>query len=188
MKRMFWVTMLAATLALVAFADDFNSKVVVRYEVQPTRSLDMVSIAAPLSDSITYTWTNGDAADKAQQLVSDERTTDGTGESLDLAGGLTNGFGQTVTFTKVKLLSIEASSTNTQTVDVGGAAGTQFVNWVANSSDIVKVRPGGVLILVAPDATGYAVGAGTADLLKIKAGATASVTYKIVVIGTGTAS
>lgn len=55
---------------------------------------------------------------------------------------------------------------------------------MANSSDIINIRPGGALILLAPDATGYAVTAGTGDLLRIanSAGST-SVTYDIILIG-----
>ncbi len=54
----------------------------------------------------------------------------------------------------------------------------------AAKPDTVKVKPGGAIALVAPDATGYAVTAGTADQLKVanSAGGT-SVTYDIIIIG-----
>ena len=67
---------------------------------------------------------------------------------------------------------------------VGGAGSNGFTSWVGDATDVVKVKPGGALILVAPDATGYAVTAGTGDLLTItnSAGST-SVTYDVVIMG-----
>lgn len=43
-------------------------------------------------------------------------------ENLDLAGGLTDDFGATLTFTAIKEIIIHASSANTNNVLVGGAA------------------------------------------------------------------
>ena len=108
-----------------------------------------------------------------------------TGEDLDLAGGLTDAFGTTLTFVKVKLIWISAASANGSTISVGGASATQFVNWVANASDIVKVRPGGCMLLYAPDATGYGVTAATGDLFKIlNDDGAAGATYSIIIGGT----
>ena len=59
-----------------------------------------------------------------------------------------------------------------------------FINWVGDPTDKISVRPGGAFILIAPDATGYAVTAATGDLLKIANSAgTTSVTYDIIIIG-----
>jgi hypothetical protein len=47
------------------------------------------------------------------------------------------------------------------------------------------VKPGGMLVMTAPDATGLAVTAGTGDKLKLanSAGST-SVTYDVIILGT----
>src|SRR3972149_3859743 len=91
----------------------------------------------------------------------------GAPDDLALAGVLTNQFGGTVTFARVKAIIIRARAANTNNVLVGGAAATQFVNWVSAATHKVVVRPGGLLTLIAPDVTGYAVGAGASDFLRI---------------------
>ena len=47
-----------------------------------------------------------------------------------------------------------------------------------------QMQPGGTLLLVAPNAAGYAVTAGTGDLLKVaNSGGSTGVTYDIVIVG-----
>jgi len=187
MRLMLLALLLA--LATPALADDFNSKVYIKFEVQPTRSLDLVTINAPLSYSKTFTLTSGTSTNQAQQMFTDSRAlAASTSESIDLAASLTNGFGQTITFTAIKCIYIENLSTSTTTFSIGGAASNQFINWVADASDIIKIRPGGCVLLMAPDATGYAVTAATGDILKVLNDHSAEQTYKIVIIGEGTAS
>lgn len=193
MRALFLTLLLALAVLGVqtsAHADGFTSKIILKFEVQPTRSLDMLTIAAPLSYSKEYSWTSGAGADQAQQMFTDSRTlTASTSEELDLAGSLTNGFGQTITFTEICAIYIEASSANTNNLLVGGAASNGLVNWVSNVNDEIIVRPGGSILLIARDADGYAVTADTGDLFRIEnAAGSTSVTYKIVIVGRGSAS
>lgn len=106
-------------------------------------------------------------------------------ENLDLAGVLTNAFGQVVTFTKIKALGIKAAAGNTNDVVVGGAASNGFITWVGGATHTVKVKPGGFMLLIAPDVNGYAVTAGTGDILQVaNGGAGTSVSYDIYLLGT----
>lgn len=129
--------------------------------------------------------TNGTGANQANQLFADTRTLAASAnESLDLAGTLTNAFGEVITLTKVRALLIRAAAGNTNNVLVGGAASNGWATWAGDPTDVMVVRPGGFVVLAAPDATGYAVTAGTGDLLKIaNSAAGTAVTYDIVVIG-----
>ena len=133
----------------------------------------------------SWTIANGTGANQANVMWHDQRTlAASTGEDLDLAGVLTDSFGTSVALARVKAIIVSAAAANGGLIQVGGAAGNQFINWVANASDIVQVRAGGFLMLVAPDATAYAVTAGSGDLLKIAntdGGATG--TYDIYIIG-----
>lgn len=132
-----------------------------------------------------FDFTDGAGANQAQKVFTDTRTlTASSTEDLDLAGGLTDAFGNVLTLTEVKAIIIKAAAGNTNNVIVGGAASNQFVTPFGAGAHTVTVRPGGMLMLVAPDATGYAVTAGTGDLLKIanSAGST-SVTYDILILG-----
>jgi hypothetical protein len=90
--------------------------------------------------------------------------------SLDLAGVLTDRFGNVLTFARVKLIAIynRAAIASGFVLGIGAgsaclASGTLF----ANTSDILNLRPQGLFLYTAPDATGLVVTATTADILKI---------------------
>jgi len=135
-----------------------------------------------------FTWavrnglTDGTTTDKADLLFHDERTLVGTSESLDLAGSLVDPFGNTLTFVEIVGIGIQVvTRTAGYILKVGGAGANDFINWVANATDIVQVGAGGQFLLTAP-VDGYAVTAGTGDLLKIDSGAN-TIVYRIVLIG-----
>ena len=149
-------------------------------------TVDIGQVTHEASFNPNYVFTDGTGANQAKIAFADERTLAASAnETLDLAGGLTDAFGNAITFTKIKAIMVQASAANTNDVLIGGAAATGFSSWVGDATDVVKVKPGGLFLIVAPDTNGYGVTAGTADLLKIanSAGST-GVTYKIVVIGT----
>ncbi|MGW3847183.1 hypothetical protein [Streptomyces fagopyri] len=129
---------------------------------------------------------SGTGAGKADRLFSDRRTLAASGtEDLDLAGVLLDAFGTAITFARIKGLIIAASKDNTNNVLVGAASGSP---WAAllNSTGVLTLRPGAFVAVGTgvADATGYAVTATTADLLKIaNSGGTTGVTYDIHIIG-----
>lgn len=113
---------------------------------------------------------NGTGATTTVDLKYDITTTIAGGGSttLDLAGSLTDVFGATITFARIKWIFINLTNDTTASgVSVGNAAATQFVNWISSGTATVKVLNNGILLLGAPGATGYAVGAGASDFLKI---------------------
>lgn len=131
---------------------------------------------------------DGNGANQINRVWADTRTIAASAnEDIDLAGTLVDAIGQTVTLARVRALIIRAAAANTNNLIVGGAASNGFATWVGSATNTVIVRPGGMLVLVAPDATAYAVTAATGDLLRVanSAGGT-SVTYDIVVLGSAT--
>lgn len=149
-----------------------------------SKTTDFTTTTDPLSYSKTFDLANGTSADQANMMWSDQRTlTASSTENIDLAGSLTNAFGDAITFTKLRGIIIYAASGNTNNVLLGGDAAS-ISTLVGNINDIIVIRPGGMFAAIAPDATGYAVTATTADIIKIanSAGST-SVTYDIVLIG-----
>lgn len=130
-------------------------------------------------------FSNGTGANQANMVFTDQRTLSASGtEDLDLAGGLTDAFGNTITFTSIKGIFIYAATGNTNDVLVGGAASNQFIEWVSNASDVIVVKPGGFFGLCNPAANGYAVTASTGDLLKVaNSSSGTSVTYDIIIVG-----
>jgi hypothetical protein len=139
-----------------------------RQEVNLQRSLALLS---------------GTAAGQADLFFADTRTLSASGtEDLDLAGGLTDAFGATLTHVEVVGLLISAAPGNTNNVLVGGAASNAWGAIFGAANDVLVLKPGASFFLMCD--AGYAVTAGTGDLLKVaNSGAGTGVTYTIAVIG-----
>lgn len=104
--------------------------------------------------------------------------------SLDIAtaGGLLDIYGDAFAVARLKLLIVKSDLTLCPNVVnvLRQAAGVPFLGAAA---DFVPVRPGGSLVLFAPDATGYLVTATTADLIDIVNTAAGNVQPEILIIG-----
>ncbi|GAA2327512.1 hypothetical protein [Dactylosporangium salmoneum] len=162
-----------------------NTRIAVDLAAVLQNALDLGQAELPISLDVAYRWPSGTTADKADKLWSDHRTINASSnDDLDLAGSLSDGLGGTITFARIKAMLVRAARGNANNVIVGGGASNQFINWVADATDKIIVRPGGLLLLVAPDATGYPVTASTGDILRVaNSGAGSSVDYDIVLIG-----
>lgn len=166
-------------------AATLSGEIIVKALLNYRNALDLDTVKDDLAKTYTKKFTNGSGLNQADLIWHDQRTLSASAsENLDLAAVLTDAFGTTLTFLRVKALIIAAAAGNTNNVEVGGHATAAFVNWVKDATDIVVVRPGGVLCLIAPDATAYAVTATTGDMLKVanSAGST-SVTYDVIIVG-----
>jgi hypothetical protein len=150
-------------------------------------ALDLGTANLPVSVRAAVQLASGTGAGQADVAYQDRRTLAASGtEDLDLAGTLVGAFGATLTFVKIKGLYIKAADANTNNVVIG-AAGSNAWATLLNSTGTITLRPGAAALFMAglADASGYAVTAGTGDLLHVanSAGST-SVTYDVVVIGT----
>ena len=153
--------------------------------ISHTGTAELTTPVESLGALLTWAITSGTGANQMNILYTDRRTLAlSTSEELDLAGGVVDRFGTTLTFSKIKFIAVLAATANGGLIQVGGASSNGFVNWVASATDIVQVRAGGALLLVAPDSTAYAVTGGTGDLLKIaNTDGAAGATYDIVIGG-----
>ena len=133
----------------------------------------------------SLSWSSGTGANLADLEFHDRRTLAGaSNEALDLAGVFSDSFGVVIAFARIKLIAIYNRGTvGDEILSLGGAAANQFINWVGDASDVIKIRPGGLLILAAPDATAYAVTAGTGDQLKIANAGAGAVNFDIYLLG-----
>lgn len=105
----------------------------------------------------------------------------GANETLDLNGVLVDPLGQVVAFTKIKLICIY--NPGAQDLTVGGAATNGFISFCGSATDVIKVKPGGLLLLFAPDANGLGVTPATGDQFKVANGAGAAVNYELLIVG-----
>lgn len=149
-----------------------------------TKTLDIGTAALTAPYDKKYTLTNGTAADQENMMWTDTRTIAESGtDDLDLYGGLTNAFGDTINFTTVKGIFIFAAAANTNNLVIGGDTNAN-VNWVGNANDVIVVKPGGMFCLYDPSAGGYGVTNTTADVLQITNSSSGTgVDYDIIIIG-----
>lgn len=156
-------------------------KATISYSAGKTRDLGTLTWAPNFTKSIAFTY--GTGANQADQVFDDDRTLAASAaEDIDLAGALTNAFGESITFARVKAIYIQNNSA-VDTLAVGGASSNALANLFGNVNDVINIKPGGVFLIAAPLATAYPVTAATADLLHIVNGAGGSTTYRIVIIG-----
>lgn len=111
--------------------------------------------------------------------------------TLDLAGGLTDAYGHTLTFAVVKLIILRNRNTvQTDILRIGPAASNGWTGFWADASDRTLCKGGiagqpGIVVLYDP--YGITVTAGTGDNLAIiEAGGANTVTYDIFIAGEGT--
>jgi hypothetical protein len=138
------------------------------------------------SRAYTLALTSGTGADQADKVFWGQRTiTASSNDDIDLAGVLTDPYGATMTFVKVKAILIVAAAANTNNVVVGAAAATQFVGPFGANTHTISIGPGDMFLITRRAAAGWAVGAGSTDFLRIanSAGGT-SVVYDIFIVGT----
>jgi hypothetical protein len=149
-----------------------------------TKALDLApsSFAGiPASDLQEISLAHGTGAGQVDLLYRDTGAPgSGTTTDIDLAGSLTDQYGDAVVFAKVKLLWFRSPSTNTVNFTLfGDAASVPFLGTAATTH---IVTPGGLLVMYNP--TGFAVTATTGDILQITVGAAASQSYQLIIAGT----
>lgn len=152
-----------------------------------TSALDMGTARVDHDQTDRQTWSSGVGANQADVLWSDERTvTSGSTDSIDVAGALTGLLGGTVTMARVKAIRVRnsnaAGTANTTNISLTRPA-SNGVPIFAAAGDAIPIHPGGVVLIQAPSAAGYAVTAGTGDLIDIVNAAGASAVYRIEIIG-----
>lgn len=132
---------------------------------------------------LNQTLLDGALIDQADVVFSDRRTvSNAANDDLDLAGGLTDSFGNTITFSLVKFILVRNTNTTAaENLDIGGGSNA-FASIFGASGDIVTVGPGGLFAIGSPSLAGYAVTAGTGDILRLT-GEGGDIVYDIVIVG-----
>ena len=149
----------------------------VRFIVDWTATKDTGVTSSPDAESknknqfnFTDDLADGTAANQADLIWFDDETiAAGADYDIDLAGVLTDAFGDTVTFARVKLVYNEHRSTSTASgITCGGGGATEWIKPFAAAGDKISgVAPSGVFIAYTPDGTAWAVGAGATDIHRI---------------------
>lgn len=134
-----------------------------------------VSLVGTTSNSTSFAYSdvlsNGTAADNADLLYIAAPTISASGTlNLDLAASLTDIFGNSITFARVKGIFIKFDSTTaatTSTVTIGNHASAAAPMFFGAAAHTATIHATGVFMTCRSDATGWPITATTADILKI---------------------
>lgn len=134
-------------------------------------------------------YTNGAGANQVDRVYRNQHTIAAlTTLSLDLAGGLVDFEGVTITMARVKSIYVRLRDTPTAGGPLllgGGAAG--MANLFETVGDRIRVRQPGHFEIACGDATGYALTAATADDFEIRnEHATIAAVVDVVIAGSAT--
>lgn len=160
-----------------------NARITANLAGRLTRIEDLGRTECDFEAPVSVAFVPGAGPGQANLAFPDTRTIAASAnDDLDLAGGLTSPLGGALAFAAVKALLIRAAPGNTNNVVVGGASSNAFVGPFGAAAHTVAIRPGEALLLTSR--TGWAVTAGTGDILRIaNGGAGTPVSYDIVIIG-----
>ncbi|EJN11853.1 hypothetical protein PMI42_04868 [Bradyrhizobium sp. YR681] len=146
------------------------------------KSLDGRDVVDKMPESADVLIASGTGYGKADIAFMDIRTlASNTSENLDLAGSLTDAFGATITFAKLKAIEIENPEASTTNLTVGAAGSNTFVGPFADATDAIILKPGDKFVAVSR--TGWTVTASTGDILKVANASGAAVSYTVKLIG-----
>jgi hypothetical protein len=137
-------------------------------------SLGVATATVPMNVSSSLTFGPGTGANQANVSGSATITPGGVDVDLDLSGGstLNDGDGGATTFTAVKAFTVKAAAANAGAVEVD----TTLTNgWVAAIGGVISLAPGATVSLQNASAAGWAVAAGTGDLVRFSGTGTDSV-------------
>lgn len=133
----------------------------------------------------SYAWESGTGANQVDKQYRARLTIAGSATTtLDLVGGVTDKLGAAISFVKIKKLEVYADAANPNTVNVVRPA-TNGIPIFGAASDLVPVKPGGCLLMAAPDANGLCTCTDTTaqDLAFTNTGA-GNVTIDVIIEGT----
>lgn len=149
--------------------------------------MDSIATGSGNFDDIESEFTFGTGSpSQANMLWHDQRTVAATtSDDLDLAGSLTNAFGETITFTAVKLIIVSIDSPDgTKSLRVGPQNGTNPWQGPFGGTTAAIYLTVYEWLALCNSFSGYGtITAGSADTLRIYNPGAGSVTYNIVILG-----
>ncbi|API58866.1 hypothetical protein BSL82_05695 [Tardibacter chloracetimidivorans] len=132
-----------------------------------TSARDGGDAVQPFNEGLSKLFTDGTGAGQANGVYIDDFSIEASGTlSIDLSGSLEDAHGNALVFTAIKAILLIADAANTNNVILGNVA-NGFVGPFGAATESLTVPPGGCVLLSNPSAAGWAVTAGTVDLIKL---------------------
>jgi hypothetical protein len=144
--------------------------------------VELSTLLETLSLARGQNFAEGELTEEVNLIFDDSRTlSDGANEVLNLHNGsLTNKLNQAITMDILKAIYIKNTSVDAGLI-VGG--GTTPVPLFSDASDKVIVKPGGTLLLIAPNVVGWDITANCLLKLEHDGVGSSTLTYELVVAG-----
>lgn len=140
------------------------------------------TLSDPLNEVMDLTYGYGTTINNCNLAWASSRSLASTSETLTFSSGLTDAFGVSLAFVKIKFLAIwNTNTTAGQTLVIGNA--THPLPLFSAGTATYTIGPNGRFIIAEPALAGIAVGSGATDALKVDAGSH-TVNYIILVAGT----
>lgn len=162
-----------------------STNIIAKIIASQTSALDAAIGSLALADRDPINLADGVGNNQANLVWSDTRTlAASTSEELDLNALPNPQPFSNINMVKVKAILVVAAAGNTNNVEVGNAAATQFQAGFGVATGRWVIPPGDVFLVTAQKA-GWSSANGVSDKLKIaNSGAGTSVDYTIILIGT----
>lgn len=166
-------------------AKALTTKINVQLDAILTNLVGVANVQATASRGLITALASGVGAQQADLIFSETNTIAlSATKDYDLSGVLTDVFGSVLAFARLKAILCFADPGNTNDIKIGAAAATQFLGPLGSATDTIAVKPGGVLCLIAPGATGWPVVGAASDLLRFtNGGAGTGVSYDVIFVG-----
>jgi hypothetical protein len=163
------------------------ASLLVSTRVVAQKALDLSTPESSISKSKTHSLTFGTGAAKADMVWSDRRALGASAnETLDLVGSLTNAFGVTVSFSKIKAILLHNRSDEQGTATDAALKLEPGAAPPDNSITIPVLPAGGIVLVACSDANGFlgTLAGGSKDGIKItNLDGVDTLSYDIIVIG-----
>ena len=162
-----------------------TAKISINSTVQKALDLNRIPDTLSITDVIVLSDTEGQPFPADQQWHDSRELATAASETLDLTASLVNAFGDTVSYSNIKVLRIK----NTSAVDsllIGAAAANPVPLFETPANDRLLLPPGGIYSLMVLHEDGLVLSGGDQLKLEHNGDTGAALTYEIVIIGNTT--
>jgi hypothetical protein len=180
-KLIISTAILICTAAIVwAASTSFTGTLIVDAAWRQSKVVGVSTVSESFSELLRQTHTDGTNANQMSAVVAiDGSLADSASVTYNLAGGVTNSFGDAVTFADVRFFAVYSDSSANSNIAVGGADSTAFDSWLGVTNSTVLVAPGGLFMFTSPN-DGFC---STNGNIKVSNTGTNTVTYQVYIGG-----
>ena len=142
----------ASAIIGAAQSTDFSGRLSVAPDWTHSKTSGVSTVQERFSRILDQTHTYGTNAAQMTAVIQLSGTlTNSQTTAVALTTGVSDSFGDTIQFTRLSVLACKASSSNLGSIRLGTAS----TNWLSATNTVAIIPPGGLILLTAPDATGY---------------------------------